>query len=113
MKLFQSLADLLWRKTESDAGAALRLATAYHAVFYGKASDDDQNLVLLDLADFSGFYRVNPPGVELSYYEGMRAVYGRVFRFLRMSDGERVSLENAARETSLLRERLAQGKDLE
>lgn len=54
------------------------------------------------LANHTGFYRVTEPGAgALDFAEGKRAVYGRVFRFLRMSDAEVASLEEAARAEAL------------
>lgn len=83
-----------------------RLRQAYYAVFIGKPTDDDQNLVLLDLADFSGFYKVSSADMPLEYIEGMRAVYGRIFSYIRLSPDEVRSLEQAAHETAANRERL-------
>lgn len=64
-------------------------------------------MVLIDLADYTGFYRVTPPeGGDrdvVVFNEGMRTVYGRIFQFLRMSNDEIVALETAARETAAAR----------
>ena len=80
--------------------AKLDLANAYHALFEGKASDQQREMVLVDLADFSGFYKVTPGGVshdERAFNEGQRAVYGRIISHLRMTPDERAALETAAR----------------
>lgn len=61
-------------------------------------------MVLADLANHSGFYQVHPPGSglnELMEANGRRAVFGRLFRFLRLSQTELHALEEAARRESL------------
>ena len=61
-------------------------------------------MVLADLAAHSGFYQVAAPGAsagELAEANGRRAVYGRVFRFLRLSGDEVRALEEAARQEAL------------
>ncbi|CAM5776269.1 hypothetical protein LMIY3S_05443 [Labrys miyagiensis] len=60
--------------------AQLRLALAYHNLF--AAGSADAQLVLADLADFTGFYRVNGPGIppdDRAFSDGMRAAFGRLF----------------------------------
>lgn len=60
--------------------------------------------MLADLADYTGFYRVNgesiPPD-ERAFSDGKRAAFGRLFRFLNLSDEERAGLVQAARAESL------------
>lgn len=54
--------------------------------------------MLADLADYSGFYRVTePPEAAIQFREGKRAVFGRLWHFLNMSDAERRALEAAAK----------------
>lgn len=95
----------------SPAEAEVRLALAYQRTFMGSPTNEDQELVLVDLADFSGFYRVTPLDGgrdQIVFNEGLRALYGRIFRYLRMSDQERQALEAAARETAASRLRLVE-----
>ena len=84
--------------------AEARIAIAYQRVFTGSATGEDQGIVLVDLANFTGFYRVTPPEAgdrdAIVFNEGMRAAYGRIFQYLRMSDVEVRSLETAARQTA-------------
>lgn len=84
--------------------AEARIAVAYQRVFTGTATGEDQGIVLVDLANFTGFYRVTPPeGGDrdtIVFNEGMRAAYGRIFQYLRMSDTEVMALETAARQTA-------------
>jgi hypothetical protein len=79
-------------------------ALAYQRVFTGTPDGEDQGLVLVDLANYTGFYRVTPPETgdrdTIVFNEGMRAAYGRIFQYLRMSDAEILSLELAARQTA-------------
>jgi hypothetical protein len=106
MRYFRSLVSLLSRlRPASDSAVDLAIAGAYQRVFTGNPSEEDQNLVLIDLANVSGFYRVTSPAVgasrdDILFNEGQRAVYARIFRFLRMSDAEMISLETAARLTA-------------
>ena len=84
--------------------ARLSLAQAYRRLFSGHGSKADAETVLADLANHTGFYRVTEPGGgkgSLDFAEGKRAVYGRVFRFLRMSADEAAALEEAARTEAL------------
>lgn len=84
--------------------AAKRLEEAYNAVFTGHGSKEDAEIVLSDLANFTGFYRVNGIGVsgeDRAFADGMRLAYGRIFRFLNLTDAERRALEFAAREEAL------------
>lgn len=84
--------------------ARLFLARSYRRLFSGRGSRSDAETVLADLANHSGFYRVTEPGGAegaLDFAEGKRAVYGRVFRFLRMSAEEAAALEEAARAEAL------------
>lgn len=107
MHSFRNLAKALFSSPQaSQADAELTLARAYQAVFLGNPKSDQQALVLVDLAEFTGFYRVTPPVGDTSmvfFNEGMRGAYGRIFRYLRMSADEIVALETAARETAALR----------
>jgi hypothetical protein len=105
MPFFKSLIQLLDpRNARSRLEMEARLAVAYQRVFTGTPSGEDQGLVLVDLANFTGFYRVTPPESgdrdAVVFNEGMRAAYGRIFQYLRMSDIEVMSLEVAARQTS-------------
>jgi hypothetical protein len=80
--------------------AKLDLANAYHALFEGRASDAQREMVLVDLSDFSNFYKVLPAGAshdERAFHEGQRSVFGRIMSHLRMTPDERAALERAAR----------------
>lgn len=86
--------------------AKLELAATYQRVFTsGEATVEDAQVVLADLAQFSGFYAVsggdNDP-VALGRREGNREVFGRIFAHLNMTDLERGMLEKASREQALV-----------
>ena len=89
------------------ARAQSHLASAYRRVFEpgaGASSDEDRQIVLADLSSFTGFYRVSGPGLsaeDRAFADGMRAAYGRIYRFLRMTDDEVRSLEEAARQEAI------------
>lgn len=80
------------------AKAEEALVRAYHSVFL--RDDEAVELVLADLANFCGFYKVAPPGTAgdtLQYEAGSRAAFGRLFHFLSLSDERLAALEKAAR----------------
>jgi hypothetical protein len=85
--------------------AIAKLSNAYEALFTGHGSKEDAEIVLADIANWTGFYRVNGPGLsaeDRAFFDGQRAVYGRIFRFLRMTEDERRQLEEAARAEALV-----------
>jgi hypothetical protein len=91
-----------WRRSSS---AKLRLSEAYQRVFTGGADANDAQIVLTDLANETGFYRVNDYGVsadDRAFSDGKRAAFARIFQFLRMSNEERRSLEEAARHEAVV-----------
>jgi hypothetical protein len=105
MPFYRSLVRLLYQgRAGSPQAAEAQLATAYQRVFTGSPSQTDQEIVLVDLANFSGFYRVTPPESgdrdTIIFNEGMRCLFGRIFQYLRMSPQEVQSLETAARQTA-------------
>jgi hypothetical protein len=88
----------LRRRLQARAG----LGAAYRRLFSGSGSKADAEMVLADLASHTGFYRVTEPGAgSLDFAEGKRAVFGRLFRFLRMTEAEIEALEEAARAEAL------------
>lgn len=82
---------------------AARLAGSYHRVFRtASASDEDREMVLVDLATKSGFYRVTPKhGADIAYSagvdDGKREMFGHIYNILRLSPRERGDLETATR----------------
>ena len=90
------------RKGERRTGEVrVDLAASYRRVFVdGGADKKDAQVVLTDLANFSGFYRVTGPGFssdDRAFADGMRAAYGRVHNFIRTTPEEARQLEEAAR----------------
>lgn len=84
--------------------ATSELARSYQRLFTGHGSERDAQIVLTDFAAYTGFYRVNGPGIggeDRAFSDGMRAAYGRLHGFLRMTDDERRQLEEAARQEAL------------
>lgn len=90
----------------SESAVKHKTALAYQRVFLGQADDTDREIVLVDLATYTGFYRVTPPGDSegsrdmIVFNEGMRAAFGRIFMHIRMTNEEMASLETAARQTA-------------
>lgn len=81
-----------------------QLAKAYNNVFRGNPTKAEQEMVLADLANESGFYKVTVPGTGLSleYETGKRFLFGRMFRFLNMSDEEWRELQIASRQEAMI-----------
>jgi hypothetical protein len=107
---------ILWHWLDRYVPRGLRatsaLAASYRELFNGHGSEKDAQIVLTDLANFSGFYRVMGPGLsaeDRAFADGQRAVFGRLFRFLRMSEDEIRQLEEAARAEALADARAQQG----
>lgn len=97
----RSASDGLPKGQRRGSKAAQRLVASYHEVF--RTGREEAEIVLADLADFSGFYKVTPPGAgDLSFNEGKRAVFARIFSFLRMTDEEIRGLETAARHEAVV-----------
>ncbi len=82
------------------------LGQAYRAVFTEQtATEQQKDMVLVDLAEFSGFYSITPGGSDpdtRAFNEGQRAVFGRVLRFLNMTAEERSFLEEETRHQTLI-----------
>ena len=105
MRVWKSISSLFPTGLSRSYGANYRLATSYQALFEGRGSRDDAEIVLADIANVSGFYRVSPSTfteAELRHQEGMRALYGRIHSMLRMSGPDMLALENAARVESAI-----------
>lgn len=76
----------------------VRLHGAYEAFLNGRPSKEDCEIILVDLASFSGYYNTTPqemPAHELKYVEGMRAAVGRIFRLANMPFKELQALQAA------------------
>jgi hypothetical protein len=88
------------RSASSRHQKELRLTEAYNAVFRGKPSHEDQELVLADLAYQSGFSMVSHPSIsdqELRHNEGKRFLFAQIWARLTLSHADKMALENAAR----------------
>lgn len=93
--IWQSL-KTVWPALSRGARARRELAEAYQWL----AKQPQGQLIIADLANASGFYRVNAEGVspdDRAFSDGKRAVFGRVFRFLSLNDEEKQALAVAAR----------------
>lgn len=101
---------MTWRSSASQMPAGRRrgaqasehLTRAYLDVF-GKETESVE-AVLADLANFTGFYKVAPPGTSpetLLYEQGLRAAFGRLSHFLSLPPERLEALEKAARAEAL------------
>jgi RNA-binding protein YlmH len=80
--------------------AHVKLASAYQNVFKGSPDQEQQELVLADLAAQSGFYKVSHSSLSsdaLRQQEGKRELFGHIFAMLAMSAEDKHALEIAAR----------------
>ena len=83
-----------------SAIAQERLRSAYEAVFGGFGGLEDAQIVASDLAAFTGFFNVNPPGAstnELYFSEGQRSVFGRILSYVNLPAPARAQLLEAVR----------------
>lgn len=99
------LRALFARGLRRSAVARLLLAGAYKRVLVaGNATQQDRDLVLTDLANHTGYYRVSPadtPDADLRFAEGKRFVMARILHHLRMPRELQQALEDAARQEQL------------
>lgn len=98
-----SLASQYSRGRRRGMEAVETLANAYNNVFMGNPTKNEQQIVLADLECESGFVQVVEPGpgVSLDYETGKRFMFGRIFRFLKMTTEEHDELHKAARAEAL------------
>lgn len=86
--MVHTVSDLLPMELQGDDTAkAVRVKEAYKAFVDGRASRDDADLIMLDLAKVSGYYHVTPPGTssdDVQRAEGARSVYARIVYMLNM-----------------------------
>lgn len=85
-----------------DAAAKERLRQAYAAIF--DLDEVNAQIVLADLCEYCGYYKVFDPAVSMSVmadHNARRAVFGRIFHFLNLSEDERRELHEAARREHL------------
>lgn len=95
---WRSLAGQMAQGRKRGAISQQRLTAAYLDVF-GKQTESVE-IVLADLANYCGFYKVPPIGAPpetLLVDQGLRAAFGRLFHFLSLSDDRLAALEKAAR----------------
>jgi hypothetical protein len=101
------LVRLFNRSLRRSNQARDRLRSAYVAVFSGNGKQEDAELVLADLANYSRYYQVPSERailskqVDLSYRQGQRVVFARILRFLEMPEAQAKALEEAARSESI------------
>ena len=82
------------------AQVKMDLSNAYREVFFGNPSPGQREMVLVHLAEISGFYTVKGPGLthdERAYHEGARSVFGVIVANTSMTPMERMALEEASR----------------
>lgn len=76
-----------------------RAVQAYQALFNGHGSSQDADIVLADLAESSGFYRVTAgemPADQVKFAEGQRSVFLNIYVALRTTEEDLRRHEEAA-----------------
>lgn len=100
MSFFRSVYGLI-RGGKSAREAEIALVDAYTALVHGQPTPGDVQMVVVDLARFSGYFDVSGesvPAEALRFREGKRAMFERVLMLSNMTNDERMALEGAARE---------------
>lgn len=99
------LRGLFKRGYRRGASARLLMRGAYRRVLVeGNSTQQDRDLVLADLANLTGFYRISladASDAELRFAEGKRAVMARIIHHLRMPPEIQQQLEAAAKDEQL------------
>lgn len=99
------LRGLFQRNLRRSPAARLLMRGAYRRVLVeGNATQQDRDLVLTDLANSTGYYRVSPADTsdaELRFAEGKRFAMARILHHLRMPQETLQKLEEAAKEEQL------------
>lgn len=100
----KTLSDMLPKNSRRDgrpsAAGELALTKAYNAFRRGRATSDESDLIMTDLAIFSGYYNTTPsdlPAEQLKHAEGQRSVYGRILSFINPPAAELEELEAAVK----------------
>ncbi|MCP4538942.1 MAG: hypothetical protein GY832_17545 [Chloroflexi bacterium] len=82
--------------------AEQRLRQSYRAVFRGKPTVQDQEVVLSDLFSFGDLFTVAAPDEDLVMREGRRQLAYRIFRLLDLEEAERTAMAVVAVEETLV-----------
>lgn len=95
-----SISDLYKPGRRRGAAATIRMSDAYRAVFInGNPSKEDSDLVMSDLAAFTGYFAASPPGTsdaDLREANGARAVFARILSLSELPLAQLRSLREAA-----------------
>ena len=97
--MFDGLARRFQTGFRRKEEAKLKLTEAYEHFAEGTASRQDYELIMVDLAHYSGYFAVtapNTPPDEVIRREGQRYVYERIMSFVCMTPGARDELQHAA-----------------
>lgn len=78
---------------QSDEAQLRERVAAYRRLF--SPESQDAQIVMADLAHYTGFYRASGPGMppdDRAFADGMRAAYGRLFRYANLTDEELMAM---------------------
>lgn len=99
------LRELFKRGRRRGASARLMMRGAYRRVLVeGNSTQQDRDLVLADLGNMTGFYRISQADAsdaELRFAEGKRFVMARILHHLRMPREIQQQLEEAVKQEQL------------
>lgn len=103
---FATIADVLARGIpRNDLTRDARLMEAYVAFSEGRASREDAELILVDLAIYSGYFHVSErgsTGTEMAYDAGARSVFARIMFMLNLPMDRVADLQRALTATTPL-----------
>lgn len=91
--------DVLPPGSRRGLNATLKLTEAYNQVFSKPGVREDVDLVLADLAEYSGYFATMPidaPDRALQRMEGRREVFARILSLFGVTGEEREELRRAA-----------------
>jgi hypothetical protein len=108
-----TIADLVSTAPRS-AAAQRRLLEAYRALFEGTGGKEDAEVVMVDLAQFSGYFQFAGPSAthgERAYNDGARSVFGHIMTKLTVPQSTLNAIADAVvRERTASRD--AEGQEL-
>ena len=101
----QTLATILPPRDVRGPKAQLGLREAYMAMFeMGNATQEQRDIVMVDLAKASGYYNTTSPDVSdgaLRYAEGQRSIFARILQFMNPPISELTAMRKAVQEETL------------
>lgn len=97
----RTLASIFPKGQRRGSKASVTLIEAYEAVFSGRGDKEQAELVLADLAHYTGYCHAPNPEMlghaDLAFEAGRRSVFGRILHFCAIPDELKADLIEAVR----------------